>query len=393
MAPDQLESGIYDARSEVYSIGCILFEMLTGRQVYSGENALAIIYKHKTEAPPSVLSYLPAETLAKKMDKVISRCLAKSPAGRYQTVNELLDALLDQSRTREGMTGSWILEERSEAPASWKRLAIFAVAISVPLAIATFSMLAHLHQNTQPGKSEKANSKRAKSKHSDAKLDTRQFDQLELRPLENINVAAGHRATLMFFGKSAARSMREAVRQNPQERYKTFIFYASELKDEDMEFIVKLDPLVVCVSGSPELTDKTLMLLSTLKGLDRLELEDSKKFSAGAMEKLKVVPKLEYISLKNCDLIDDHLQALSQIKALVKLNVSGCKRITRKGLAYFAGRNETITIVAENCPGLKLYPENLRQLAASDNIVVETVDEGSVDPDSMMKDLVDSEGG
>ena len=98
MPPDQLEGRIYDERSEVYSLGCLMFESLTGRVPFQGETALEVIHKHANQKLPSLADARAEVGLADsefppEIEIIVARCLAKNPDGRFASMKEVTNAL------------------------------------------------------------------------------------------------------------------------------------------------------------------------------------------------------------------------------------------------------------------------------------------------------------
>lgn len=91
LSPEQAGGAPGDERSDVYALGCVLFEMLTGRPPFTAPSPVAILYLHVNEdpRPPSALT-----GTRSALDAVVMRCLAKEPSGRYGSAAEVEAALL-----------------------------------------------------------------------------------------------------------------------------------------------------------------------------------------------------------------------------------------------------------------------------------------------------------
>lgn len=91
MAPEQVLNRPIDCRSDIFSVGAVLFQMLTGRPPFLANNAHSVMYQivHENPKKPSSLNH----DVMDKLDSVVSKCLAKNPDERYQNAMELVNDL------------------------------------------------------------------------------------------------------------------------------------------------------------------------------------------------------------------------------------------------------------------------------------------------------------
>ena len=88
--PEQIAGGSIDRRADVYSLGCVLYECLTGERPFERETELALVYAHLNEPPPRVSLLRPE--LPETVDGVVATALAKEPDERYGSCGELVAA-------------------------------------------------------------------------------------------------------------------------------------------------------------------------------------------------------------------------------------------------------------------------------------------------------------
>lgn len=91
MSPEQASSGELDGRSDIFSLGILFFELLTGNYPFKGDYEIALLYSIVNESATPIAKYI--EDIPQAIQQIIDMCLQKKPDHRYQTIGEMLDDL------------------------------------------------------------------------------------------------------------------------------------------------------------------------------------------------------------------------------------------------------------------------------------------------------------
>jgi serine/threonine-protein kinase len=118
VAPEQIQAGTVDGRADIYSLGCVLYEMLTGSVAYPKDNDMAKLWAHVTDPPPS--PSLARPELNRAFDEIVARATAKDPAARYSKASEMaaaVDRAVAEQRSQIAPDGLQVTRAAGTAPA------------------------------------------------------------------------------------------------------------------------------------------------------------------------------------------------------------------------------------------------------------------------------------
>ncbi len=106
MSPEQIRGDEVDARSDIYSFGAMMFEVLTGQHLFQGSTALGVLTKHLTNEPDAPSMRAPNMGIDPRVDHIVGKAVAKDPTKRWQTAAELAQEIEDvYAETVEHHTG------------------------------------------------------------------------------------------------------------------------------------------------------------------------------------------------------------------------------------------------------------------------------------------------
>lgn len=93
MSPEQCTGKVLDARSDIYALGCVMYESFTGKPIFQGDSFYDLVRQHVYESPSQLPFFQPGVSLSKEVVEVINKALRKDPDERFQSAFEMREAL------------------------------------------------------------------------------------------------------------------------------------------------------------------------------------------------------------------------------------------------------------------------------------------------------------
>ncbi|HEY6447490.1 MAG TPA: serine/threonine-protein kinase [Acidobacteriaceae bacterium] len=134
MSPEQVRGGTVDARSDIYSFGITLYEMLAGRKPFQADTAYSVLNAHLNEAPVPPQQINPQ--LPAGLNEIVMRAIAKAPADRFQTADDFRNAIRGVQQQRAQAAAPTQTPQSGFAPAAQAGFAPVAVPAARPAAAA-----------------------------------------------------------------------------------------------------------------------------------------------------------------------------------------------------------------------------------------------------------------
>lgn len=308
MSPEQILNEPFDSRSEIYSLGCVMFESLIGEPPFYGDTAIDTMTMHLNNEPRTLAeaaTALEAEGWHHAFEKIVGKCLEKEPDNRFQNFAELNEAL----KTFRSQLG-YEVEEELEKPRKNSRVIVGAAVVVG--AVVLIGGQQFFSKGSEPRVSPKAEHK---------KLQKRFEDVWRVRRVKADKV---ERAIDALRASNTQRGSRQK-RDNLDGRQDNF-------RDSDGGAVPPKSNLCYLPVDGVNLVDEDLALLNG-KNVEALSVINQRGLKDAAFQYLKVLP-IRRLLASYTEITDEALRHIGQLKELENLDIDGCQAVTSDGLKY-----------------------------------------------------------
>lgn len=337
MSPEQIDGLELDQRSDIYSLGCLMFEVLTGETPFAGETSLETLTLHKNADPSRALDTI-AE-IPPPLVELVKKCLQKNPELRPQTVSEIL-IILEQVDNTDIATLPSIQSSQKPIQKSFSLWFICVpVLILACLVCSYFAFQIVETQNNQnfkdrnePGEiSYKQNKLPAQLGSKDSKFQVLgdQFLGQQVSGGEDVEDNDFKSLSLERVDSLRIHSRRldgSGLKYLKNQRIKLLDLKNTNITSDNLIYLADLPVLTDLILHSPHIDDRALEEISRVKSLVNLNL-DAGAFTSKGFEALTKLPNLSSITLINLNVTDQDLEPLSRIKSLTVVRIIDCTKV------------------------------------------------------------------
>jgi serine/threonine protein kinase len=369
MSPEQGLGRPLTVSSDIYSMGCLMFETLTGAPPFLGKTMVETILKHQTERPLLLREATLGANFSEILEGIVSKCLAKDPLERYQSADELGESLHNLQTGKSKSVGTH--GANSDIKKSKRPPALILVAVAAILLIALVFCIKKGHKRHPTADAHYPPSeqiirelpKLSKEEQDDAKvafdvkyltnsthLDYRGYRLTEqgFAQLENMHQLSSLNLSLSSANDSALKSLGSLKHLSELQLAMTGVtdegmkplehlplsslnLAHTRITDRGIAILRNVATLRVLNLQASNIDDDALSEIAHLKKLERLYLSNTKVSGAG-LARLAGLTALQRLEVADTQVSDAGLKYLKNLRSIIYLDLQGTK-ITDAGLA------------------------------------------------------------
>ena len=396
MSPEQAKGQRCDELSDIYSLGCILFEMVAGRPPFEDKALMEVIRMQCDDPPP--LNLLDKAPDGDCLKDVLEKALAKAPADRFSSMAEMestlkeikdskfsakkeskkstappsKEAQQEDSMAEEAAMVMQESEEADEPPAihthqspvaapqfSPKRLKVLPVVILCVLLALTFLILITSMFNRSPNDySFEIESSPVKKKLANLEKNGEQINLVEDAMILTGKLEGNQLTLAGTIGTDNL--LLDAARTG--KKISTIDASRAKVTDFGMPTISRISPSTLILSGT-DITDKSLLMLKGNPNLRNLIVDETENIRGDSFKILPTIPNLHILSVGGSKLTDSVFSSLANCNSLGVLCINSSPRITNDVFSRLSTIPNIATLYIGNCPqitedGLNEFKKN-----------------------------------
>lgn len=323
ISPEAVERKQIDPRSDIYSLGCLIYECLTGRVPFKASNPHEIFMMHVKTPPPDM-----ENVECPFFQAMVGKCLEKDPEDRYQSADEMLTQLIEFSDEIDQEDFEYIEEEPFHVEAHYGKWAIIAVCLCVVSVVLVLYVTPKEFRASDPV--QKPITERVP--HSNAMV--KYFDTNKFRKKGEC---------IVCFIDASDKDLVEYLSKN--EDTGCWALKKSNITDSGISKLNREKLYQLNVFGT-EITDRTMTFLSEAKNLRFLDLRKCYRITPEGFEQLADLPHLKGLCLEGSNLDSSWVDAIKKMKSLNQLNYGG--NLSRRDIDELSKNLDLLTLKFNN---------------------------------------------
>jgi Protein kinase domain/Leucine Rich repeat len=336
MSPEQAVGRGIDERSDIYSLGCLLYEMLTGVQPFRGASAFETLYMHMNEAAPTLKQNSLTQQFTVPVEKLVAKALAKGQASRWQSMSEFEHELSSLHKVIESPFQNLLNHVESEQRIKFK-LNVWQSSVISAILLAAAVVLIWYWSSFQPEVYVKPEiSAQEDLKNQNLDDSNKLADAVILNGGTDINLIG---LDVTDQGLKGFQKRNDVVKLN---------LCGTAVSSDGMKYLTHL-PLKILLLTQTDLTDQGMPAIGKIKDLNRVDIDRTYITSKG-LANLANLPNLTDLSVKEDKLDDAAFAVFTRLPKLEVLDIGKNANITNAGVSKLSTLSNLKVLRMGNMP-------------------------------------------